>query len=146
MTRFRDVARFVVAAAMVPVMMVQPSFAWGSDGHRMINLLAAASLPKDVPAFLRNGNALDTMEYLGPEPDRWRNKAEDELNAAQAPEHFIDLEYADLIGPLPKKRFDYIRAIEKAQLAHPDLPLTPEKVGLQPCDRRGVGAVESGNA
>lgn len=132
MTRFRDVARFVVAAAMVPVMMVQPSFAWGSDGHRMINLLAAASLPKDVPAFLRNGNALDTMEYLGPEPDRWRNKAEDELNAAQAPEHFIDLEYADLIGPLPKKRFDYIRAIEKAQLAHPDLPLTPEKVGLQP--------------
>lgn len=132
MTRFRDVARFVVAAAMVPVMMVQPSFAWGSDGHRMINRLAAANLPKDVPAFLRNGNALDTMEYLGPEPDRWRNKAEDELNAAQAPEHFIDLEYADLIGPLPKKRFDYIRALEKAQLAHPDLPLTPEKVGLQP--------------
>ncbi len=117
---------------MVPVMMVQPSFAWGSDGHRMINRLAAANLPKDVPAFLRNGNALDTMEYLGPEPDRWRNKAEDELNAAQAPEHFIDLEYADLIGPLPKKRFDYIRALEKAQLAHPDLPLTPEKVGLQP--------------
>lgn len=132
MTGFRDVARFVVAAAMVPVMMVQPSFAWGSDGHRMINRLAAANLPKDVPAFLRNGNALDTMEYLGPEPDRWRNKAEDELNTAQAPEHFIDLEYADLIGPLPKKRFDYIRALEKAQLAHPDLPLTPEKVGLQP--------------
>ncbi len=117
---------------MVPVMMVQPSLAWGGDGHRMINRLAAANLPKDVPAFLRNGNALDTMEYLGPEPDRWRNRAEDELNAAQAPEHFIDLEWADLIGPLPKKRYDYIRALEKAQAAHPDLPLTPEKVGLQP--------------
>jgi hypothetical protein len=126
------VVRFVVAAAMVPVMMVQPSLAWGTDGHKMINRLAAANLPKDVPAFLRNGSALDTMEYLGPEPDRWRNKAEEDLVAAQAPEHFIDLEWADLVGTLPKKRYDFVRALEKAQAAHPDLPLTPEKVGLQP--------------
>lgn len=132
MKKFVGVVRFVVAAAMVPVMTAQPSFAWGSDGHRMINRLAAANLPKGVPAFLRNGNALDTMEYLGPEPDRWRNKAEEDLVAAQAPEHFIDLEYADLIGTLPKKRYDYIRALAKAQAEHPDLQLTPEKVGLQP--------------
>jgi hypothetical protein len=132
MTKIGGMVRFVVAAAMVPVMMVQPSLAWGTDGHKMINRLAAANLPKDVPAFLRNGNALDTMEYLGPEPDRWRNRAEEDLVAAQAPEHFIDLEWADLVGPLPKKRYDFIRALEKAQAAHPDIPLTPEKVGLQP--------------
>ena len=132
MTKIGGMVRFVVAAAMVPVMMVQPSLAWGTDGHKMINRLAAANLPKDVPAFLRNGNALDTMEYLGPEPDRWRNKVEEDLVAAQAPEHFIDLEWADLVGPLPKKRYDFIRALEKAQAAHPDIPLTPEKVGLQP--------------
>jgi hypothetical protein len=76
--------------------------------------------------------ALDTLEYYGPEPDRWRSPAEPELNAAQAPEHFIDLEYADLIGPLPRRRYDYIRALAAAQSAHPDIPLTPEKVGLQP--------------
>jgi hypothetical protein len=98
----------------------------------MVNRLAATYLPKDVPAFLRNGNALDTMEYLGPEPDRWRNRAEAELNAAQAPEHFIDLEYADLLGELPKKRYDYVRALTKAQVSHPDIEMTPEKVGLQP--------------
>ncbi|HEY6413909.1 MAG TPA: nuclease [Edaphobacter sp.] len=132
MTKFGGMVRFIVAAAMVPVMMVQPSLAWGTDGHKMINRLAAANLPKDVPAFLRNGNALDTVEYLGPEPDRWRNRAEEDLVAAQAPEHFIDLEWADLVGPLPKKRYDFIRALEKAQAAHPDIPLTPEKVGLQP--------------
>jgi hypothetical protein len=132
MGKISGVVRFAVAAFLVPLMMVEPSLAWGSDGHRMINRLAAANLPKDVPAFLRNGNALDTMEYLGPEPDRWRNKAEDELVSAQAPEHFIDFEYADLIGPLPKKRYDYVRALEKAAASHPDLVLTPEKVGLQP--------------
>lgn len=98
----------------------------------MVNRLAATYLPKDVPAFLRNGNALDTMEYLGPEPDRWRNRAEAELNAAQAPEHFIDLEYVGLLGDLPRKRYDFVRALMNAQAAHPDIQMTPEKVGLQP--------------
>jgi len=98
----------------------------------LINRLAGAALPADVPAFLRTPAALDALEYYGPEPDRWRSPAEPELNAAQAPEHFIDLEYADLIGPLPRRRYDFIRALAAAQAAHPNLPLTPEKVGLQP--------------
>ena len=132
MSTIWGVVRFVAAAALTPVMMVPPSFAWGGDGHRMINRLAAANLPKDAPAFLRNGNALDTLEYLGPEPDRWRNRAEPDLGDAQAPEHFIDFEQANLIGTLPKKRYDYVRALAQAQSAHPDLQLTPEKVGLQP--------------
>ncbi len=59
------------------------------------------------PRFLRSPAAIDEIEYLGPEPDRWRSTAEPELNAAQAPEHFIDLELADALGPLPHKRLDF---------------------------------------
>jgi len=102
------------------------------DGHMMINRVAGANLPVDVPAFLRTPAALDALEYYGPEPDRWRSPAEPELNAAQAPEHFIDLEWADLAGPLPRRRYDYIRALAVAQAKHPDMVLTPDKVGLQP--------------
>ena len=47
------------------------------------------------------------MEYLGPEPDRWRSTAEPELNAAQAPEHFINMESTEPFLPLPPKRFDF---------------------------------------
>jgi hypothetical protein len=132
MKKLVGVARFTAAAVLLPVMLVQQSFAWGSDGHRMINRLAAANLPADVPAFLRNGGALDAMEYLGPEPDRWRNRAENELEAEQAPDHFIDMELADMVGTLPKRRYDFIRALAKAQAAHPEMQLAPEKVGLQP--------------
>jgi len=132
MRKIARVLRFVMASALVPWMSVQPSFAWGADGHKMINRLAIANLPKDVPAFLRNGNALDMVEYMGPEPDRWRNKAVPELADEQAPEHFFDLEYADLLGPLSKKRYEYMRALDKAQAAHPDLKLTPENAGLLP--------------
>ena len=35
-------------------------------------------------------------------------------------------------GMLPRKRYDFVRALADAQKSHPDLPLTPEKVGLQP--------------
>ena len=124
--------RLAAAVVLLPVMFVQQSFAWGSDGHMLVNRLAGTNLPSDVPAFLRTPAAVDALTYFGPEPDRWRSSAEPELNAAQAPEHFIDLEYADLVGPLPRRRHDYIRALAAAQLKHPDIAMTPEKIGLQP--------------
>jgi hypothetical protein len=147
MTKVSEVVRFIVAAAMLPLMTAQLSFAWGADGHRMINRLAAKYLPAEVPAFLRNGEALDTMEYLGPEPDRWKNRAEEELSVTQSPDHFLDMEWADLADvsctasqngcpasgmDLPHRRYDFIRAVEKAAAAHPDLNLTAEKIGFQP--------------
>ena len=131
--RIFEIVRFAVAATLVPVMLVQQGYAWGADGHRMIDRLAAANLPTSVPEFLRSPAALDAMEYYGPEPDRWKSNAEPELSAAGSPEHFIDMEWADLIGgPLPRKRYDFIRALAVAQKAHPELALTPESVGLLP--------------
>ncbi len=91
----------------------------------MINRLAVTSLPADVPEFLHAERAVKEIEYLGPEPDRWRSPAEPELNSAQAPEHFIDLEPADALGPLPHKRFDY----EAKVYAAGD---RPDRIGLQP--------------
>ena len=137
MSRFSSSLRIGTAAVLLPLLSVTPAFGWGPDGHKMINRLAGAGLPADVPEFLRSPEGLNTLEYLGPEPDRWRSPAEPELNAAQAPEHFIDLEWADFVltngaGTLPRRRYDFIRALAAAQGAHPDIPLTPEKVGLQP--------------
>ena len=131
--RMKNVWVWVAAVALVPVVCVQQSVAWGSDGHRMVNRLAVSALPKDVPEFLRSASAVAAMDYYGPEPDHWRSSAEPELSVAGSPEHFMDMEYADLIGAtLPRKRYDFIRALAYAQKSHPELALTPEKVGLQP--------------
>ena len=105
--------------------------AWGNEGHRIINRLAAATLPADVPAFLRTETALSEIEYLGPEPDRWRSPAEPELSAAQAPEHFIDLEPADALGSLPHRRLDFEAKVFAAGER-------PEKIGLQPWETTEV--------
>src|SRR5580658_10268054 len=119
--------RIVLPAAVILGLALpsQPARAWEQDGHRMINKLAASNLPADVPAFLRSQAAIDEIEYLGPEPDRWRSRAEPELSAAQAPEHFINMEAADALGPLPRKRLDFEAKVFAAGQR-------PETIGLQP--------------
>ena len=123
-------------ALLLTLLSATACFGWGKDGHKIINRVAAQMLPADLPAFLRTPQALDEIEYLGPEPDRWRSPAEPELSAAQAPEHFLDLELADLAAPagLPSRRFDFIRDLYAAQISHPELAakLSPQGVGLLP--------------
>ncbi len=100
----------------------------------MVNKLAAENLPADMPAFMRTQAAIDEIEYLGPEPDRWRGTGEAELNATQAPDHYIDLELADMIHPLPRRRYDFIAAAYGAIVTHPvqASQLRPEHIGFQP--------------
>lgn len=125
-------------------------FGWGPDGHEFVNRAAAMDVPQGMPAFFRG--AVDQLEYLGPEPDRWRSPSEPSLKNAQEPEHFIDLELLEGFGELPRKRFDYYRKLEAFRLsdtppnaallalAGTEIPaseakqkfLTPENVGLQP--------------
>lgn len=136
---------------MLILMMAAPcvTYGWGPDGHRFINRVAALHMSGELPAFFRT--AADRMEYLGPEPDRWRTAFEPSLKNAQEPEHYIDLELLDGFGDLPRKRFDYYRKLEAFRLS--DSPpgaaviasgsqtpggqtkrgvLVPERVGLQP--------------
>src|SRR5271157_3413858 len=128
----RPVHAALAAAGLVCVLAQPPAArAWGNEGHRLINRLAASTLPTDAPAFMRSEAAVNEIEYLGPEPDRWRSRAEPELSAAQAQEHFIDLELADALGPLPHNRMDFEAKVFAAGQR-------PEKIGLQPWEATEV--------
>lgn len=130
------VARIAATAILAAAIFVprESAVAWGTKGHRMINRLAWQHLPSDMPDFLREAANGEEIEYLGPEPDRWRSPDEPELEDAQAPEHYIDLEFADRLGGLPRRRWQYVRALYMYGFAHPDqaAEMVPEKVGLQP--------------
>jgi len=132
-SRFAQVVHAALAVAGLACLVLQPQVAraWGNEGHRLINRLAASSLPASVPAFLRSEGAVNEIEYLGPEPDRWHSAAEPELSAAQALEHFIDLEPADALGPLPRQRLDFEAKVFAAGQR-------PEKIGLQPWETTEV--------
>lgn len=100
----------------------------------MINQLAVGSLPADMPAFMTTPAAIDEITYLGPEPDRWRSRAEPELDAMQAPDHYIDLELAGMVGTLPRKRYDFVADCYAYIAAHPAdaREMRPEHIGFQP--------------
>ena len=141
-----SLSRIALVSTLITFISTQPLWAWGRDGHMLINKLAAQYLPADVPFFLRNPNGLDVMEWMGPEPDRWKQRdAEPELVATQSPDHFLDYEWA-IYGAtkctaatpgcidgylFPKKRYDFIRALSAALPQHPEIK-SFESVGFQP--------------
>jgi len=129
-----NIWRNVVLGSLALFLSAQMAFGWGRDAHRIINQVAIQALPADVPAFLRSRSAIEQMEYLGPEPDRWRSS--NTLNQSQAPEHFIDLELADQVEPggLPSDRYTFILDVYRARTHHPNFPagLAPRKIGFLP--------------
>jgi hypothetical protein len=84
-----------------------PAGAWGDEGHRYVNLVAAERLPRDMPGFFRQ--AASRLSYLGPEPDRWRDNRENfsALRQMNAPDHFIDIDKPQLFEALPNDRYKY---------------------------------------
>jgi hypothetical protein len=132
--RFRIQAPCIVALLILSFLPASKCFAWGHDGHSMIDRIAGAKLPSDVPEFLRSPAALEALEFYGPVPDsrQWRSSEVKDLGYAMAPEHFLDLEWADLAGPLPRRRYDFIKQLHDAQPNHPDIKMDPEHIGLLP--------------
>lgn len=130
----RIVKGAVCAAVVVCLvgMCVQNVGAWGDIGHMLINRTAAEKIPSSMPQFLKQAAA--RIEYLGPEPDRWRNTTEPSLKYSQEPDHFIDLERVADLKEFPVSRYDFYRFCygkKAAAKIHAD-DYDPEKVGLQP--------------
>jgi hypothetical protein len=76
-------------------MMCPPSVeGWGDHGHSIAGRAAALKLPTAMPKFFRK--AVDQLTYLNPEPDRWRDRAESNLDPAMStsafPDHFVNIE------------------------------------------------------
>lgn len=101
---------FVVLLAVAlatPFVAPRPARAWGEEGHRYVNRVAAEHLPDDVPPFLKAAAA--RLAFLGPEPDRWRDSKElyKALGEVNGPDHFIDIDRPENFSALPNDRYQY---------------------------------------
>ncbi len=102
------------ALTCVVVLPLAPMRAWDYEGHRMVNQLALASLPKDFPVFVQAVANLERVAFLGGEPDRWRNVPDLVLKQSGGSwsDHFIDMEYLTDAGidvaTVSSFRYDFI--------------------------------------
>jgi hypothetical protein len=105
---------FVFTGALV----VEPTGVrgWGPQGHEIAGRAAAMKLPVEMPAFFRQ--SVDQFSYLNPEPDRWRDRVESNidkaLDNASAPDHFIDLELVPESALKAINRYDFVAELIKA--------------------------------
>jgi hypothetical protein len=106
---------------------------WDYEGHRAVNQLALASLPKNFPAFALTPEARERITFLAGEPDRWRNSDELSLAQANGTDHYIDMEQLDDYGltpqDLPAFRYDFAArlAVERATQATKFAAIDPMK-------------------
>lgn len=89
---------------------------WGEHGHAICGLAAALKMPTEAPGFFRR--AAKRLSYLNPEPDRWRERAESDLDPAVksfSPDHYLDMEFVPE-GALVTSpdRYAFIEALGKA--------------------------------
>ncbi len=123
------------------------AFAWDYEGHRAVNQLALAALPKGFPAFVKTPEARERIAFLAGEPDRWRNLGDDlPLAHFNGPDHYLDLENLEDYGltpeALPIFRYDFTSKLALPRAAHPEKfpPIDParnkdhtrELIGLAP--------------
>jgi hypothetical protein len=89
---------------------------WGPEGHEIAGRAAAMKLPAAMPGFFRS--AVDQLAYLNPEPDRWRDRVESNLDkamdSAAAPDHYLDLELVPPAAINAVNRYEFAAELIKA--------------------------------
>lgn len=90
--------------------------AWGYHGHEISGLAAALKMPAETPVFMLESSR--QLSYLTPEPDRWRDRTESDLDPAMkafSPDHYIDMEFVPEGALLTAAdRYAFIEALQKA--------------------------------
>ena len=90
--------------------------AWGYHGHEISGLAAALKMPAETPVFMLESSR--QLSYLTPEPDRWRERTESDLDPAMkafSPDHYIDMEFVPEGALLTATdRYAFIEALQKA--------------------------------
>lgn len=122
--------RRVIASAMVALFLgPAEGKAWDYLRHRFINQLALASLPKDFPTFVREAANAERIQFLGGEPDRWRNQRDRALRHLNNPDHYFDVEYLEQYRlkteQLGHFRYEFVEQMAAARIKH-KLPLPNE--------------------
>jgi len=88
---------------------------WGEHGHTISGQAAAMKVPAEMPKFFRQ--AVKQLAYLNPEPDRWRDRVEADLDPAggmAAFDHYIDLEIVPEGALNLPNRYDFAAELIKA--------------------------------
>jgi hypothetical protein len=83
--------------------------AWGPTGHRVVSRVAVATLPDDVPAFVKR--QIDWIGERAITPDSYRAASEPFIKMAEDPSHQWHLERVAFLREIPRSRVEFVLAV-----------------------------------
>jgi len=117
--KFKHLLRIPLGLTIAAAILIVWTFnakGWGQRGHEISGRAAATKLPPATPKFLRK--AVDQLSYLNPEPDRWRDRVESNIDKAMdsalAPDHFLDMELVPESATKAVNRYEFVAQLIKA--------------------------------
>lgn len=121
----------VCVVLLVSVWVLKPSGVrgWGSVGHALSGRAAAMKLPSEMPRFFRK--AVNQLSYLNPEPDRWKDRAESDIDKAivsASLDHYIDLEFVPEGALNMPTRYDFAAEVAKSGRKATDAGFVPYRI------------------
>ncbi len=109
-------AVFILIAFSILLLQSSDVRGWGQLGHEISGRAAVMKLPSEMPKFFRQ--SADRLSYLNPEPDRWRDRTESNIDramdSAYAPDHFLDMELVPPSAMKAMNRYDFTAELIKA--------------------------------
>jgi hypothetical protein len=99
-----------------------PVWGWWGKGHAILTKAVMQTLPEEIPIFFRAGWPFAAHGVY--DPDLFKNNATPQLDNAEFPEHFFDLELLEGHSA-PLTRYEFIKLCA-------EVGVEPRKVGFVP--------------
>jgi len=124
MKRKRGVPRIAACAAAICIFIAAPTRGWDEEGHIIVTRLAHHKLPERMPAWVRAVQSGNRLAYLCNEPDRWRGQKSLDLDHANNPDHYFDIdrltEYDLTLKTIPPLRREFTDLLATFRTKHAD--------------------------
>ena len=114
----------LIAAVMWIACTGSAAWSWDEAGHIIVTRLAHHKLPDRMPPWVKTAEVADRLAYLCNEPDRWRGQKSIDLDHANNPEHYLDVEdlkeFELTLQTLPPLRRQFTDLLATMRAQHPD--------------------------
>ncbi|MEI7657880.1 MAG: hypothetical protein WCK33_07420 [Phycisphaerae bacterium] len=87
-----------LSAVLCAFLVAPAAMAWDADGHRAITTLAIDGLSGEGPAWLKDKAVARRVADQSTVPDRWRSVKIGQLQHANNPDHYFDVEDLEAYG------------------------------------------------
>lgn len=81
-----------ISAVLCALLFATPAWAWDADGHRAITTLAIEGISPQGPTWLKDKSVAARVADQSTVPDRWRGVKISQLQHANNPDHYFDVE------------------------------------------------------